>query len=94
MDTATPNHRNPQDPDGLKVTARIPALDAFMLRIFSELLPMIRGRHNVHLRRLGTAGIYPFQCLLKPLFLLYLVTDRISHFAPFHNFCFAHISAE
>jgi len=43
MDTATSNHRNPQDPVGLKVTARIPALDAFMLRIFSELLPMIQS---------------------------------------------------
>jgi hypothetical protein len=28
--TATPSHRNPQDPAGLKVSARIPALDAFM----------------------------------------------------------------
>ena len=31
LDTATPNHRNPQDPAGLKATARIPALDAFVL---------------------------------------------------------------
>ena len=26
------------------------------------------------------------------LYALYFVTDRIPHFAPFHNFCFAHIS--
>jgi len=41
MDTATSSHRNPQDPVWLKESARIPALDAFMLEIFSELLPMI-----------------------------------------------------
>lgn len=35
-----------------------------MLCIFSEKSNDAR-RHNVHLRRLGTAGIYPFQCLLK-----------------------------
>ena len=30
-------------------------------------------RHNVHLRRLGTAGIYPFQCLLTLLFCFILL---------------------
>jgi len=48
-------------------------------------------RHNVHLRRLGTAGIYPFQCLLRLLFSGYSVVIRIPHFYQFHNLCFSHI---
>jgi len=42
-----------------KVTARIPALDTICL--ISSRKPNEIKRHIVHLRRLGTAGAYPFQ---------------------------------
>ena len=50
---------SPQEPSGTKVTARIPAQDAFCS--ISSRKPNEIKRHIVLLRRLGTAGVYPFQ---------------------------------
>ena len=85
---------NPQEPPRSCMVERISSYSGSgrlhavnLLRIASN----DSQRHNVHLRRLGTAGIYPFQCLLKLLFSRYSDKVSIPHFTQIHNFCFQHI---
>ena len=69
LDIATEPVGSPQEPSGTVITARIPAQDA-LCSISSRKTNEIK-RHIVLLRRLGTAGVYPFQSSAMTILLFY-----------------------
>ena len=78
---------SPQEPSGAVVTARSPAQDALCL-ISSRKSNEIK-RHIVLLRRLGTAGVYPFQSSAMTFnipFSAYILSHFLGRCNIFQNF--------